>query len=88
MRSCFSDQSQKFVWVIGADNKAEYRKVKPGPMIDSLRVIREGLQSNDRVVVLGLQSVRPGIEVKPEEADPQKFVGGSGEKVVTTQGAK
>ena len=59
-----SDQSQKFVWVIGPDNKSEYRKVKPGPLNEGLRVIREGLKPNERVVVLGLQSVHPGIVVK------------------------
>ncbi|MGI8891130.1 MAG: efflux RND transporter periplasmic adaptor subunit [Chthoniobacterales bacterium] len=73
-----SDQSQKFVWVVGADNKAEYRKVKPGPMIDQLRVIREGLKPNDRVIVLGLQSARAGIEVKPKEEPASKFVPDAG----------
>ncbi len=71
-----SDQSQKFVWVIGTDNKSEYRKVKPGPLNGGLRVIREGLKPNERVVVLGLQSVRPGIVVKPEEKPMKDFVVG------------
>lgn len=69
-----SDQSQKFVWVVNAENKAEYRKVVPGPLIDHLRVIRQGLQPNDRVIVLGLQSARAGIEVKPGEEPVSNFV--------------
>lgn len=73
-----SDQSQKFVWVVGADHKTEYRKVKPGPMIDKLRVIREGLKPNDRVIVLGLQSARAGIEVNAKEEPADKFVGAAG----------
>ncbi len=71
-----SDQSQKYVWVIGADNKSEYRKVKPGPLNGGLRVIREGLKPNERVVVLGLQSVHPGIVVAPEEKPIKDFVVG------------
>lgn len=55
-----SDQSQKFVWVIGDDGAALYRKVSPGPMIDGLRVTRDGLKPNEKVAVLGLQSVRTG----------------------------
>ncbi|MEP6937154.1 MAG: efflux RND transporter periplasmic adaptor subunit [Chthoniobacterales bacterium] len=55
-----SDQSQKFVWVIGDDGTAIYSKVTPGPMIAGLRIIRDGLKPNEPVVVLGLQSVRPG----------------------------
>ena len=49
-------------------NKTQYRKVTPGPIIDHLRVIREGLKPNDRVIVLGLQSARSDIELKPTEA--------------------
>ena len=58
-----TDQSQKFVWVVDAENKAQYRTVKTGPMIDGLRVVREGLGPEDRVVVAGIQRVRPGIVV-------------------------
>ena len=72
-----SDQSQKFVWVVNADSKAEYRKVTPGPLNGGLRVVREGLKPNERVIVLGLQNVRPGIAVKAEEKPIQDFVAGS-----------
>lgn len=70
-----SDQSQKFVWVVGADNKAEYRTVTPGPLIDGLRVISAGLKRDERVIVLGIQSARPGLTVKPAEAPAEKFSG-------------
>ncbi|MGI8430835.1 MAG: efflux RND transporter periplasmic adaptor subunit [Chthoniobacterales bacterium] len=69
-----SDQSQKFVWVIDGASTARYRTVDPGPMIDGLRVIRTGLKPNDRVVVLGLQSVRADAKVKAEEAPASKFI--------------
>jgi RND family efflux transporter MFP subunit len=61
-----TDQSQKFVYVIDAEGKVQYRTVKIGPMIDGLRVVREGLAPEDRVVVAGVQRVRPGILVDAE----------------------
>ena len=61
-----TDQTVKYVLVVGADNKVEYRPVKLGPVIDGLRVVREGLKVNDTIVVNGLQRVRPGSPVTPQ----------------------
>jgi RND family efflux transporter MFP subunit len=61
-----TDQSVKFVLKVGADNKIEYTPVKLGPVIDGLRVVREGLKAGDVIVVKGLQMVRPGMPVTPE----------------------
>jgi RND family efflux transporter MFP subunit len=61
-----TDQTVKYVLVVGADNKVEYRPVKLGPIIDGLRVVREGLKVNDTIVVNGLQRVRPGSPVTPQ----------------------
>jgi len=61
-----TDQSVKFVLRVGADNKIEYTPVKLGPLIDGLRVVREGLKLNDVIVVKGLQQVRPGMPVTPQ----------------------
>jgi len=58
-----SDQSQKFVFVVDGDSKAQYRTVKIGPLVDGLRVVREGVTPEDWVVVAGLQRVRPGLNV-------------------------
>jgi membrane fusion protein, multidrug efflux system len=65
-RAVGTDQSRKFVYVIGADNKAEYRAVKLGPNSDGLRVVREGLKVGEKIVVNGLQRVRPGAAVTPQ----------------------
>ena len=62
-----TDQNRKYVYVIGADNKAEYRVVQLGPVIDGLRLARSGLKAGERVVVNGLQRVRPGAPVAPTE---------------------
>src|SRR3989454_2083752 len=58
-----SDQSQKYVFVVDGENKAKYRPVKIGPLVDGLRVVREGVTPGDWVVVAGLQRVRPGFPV-------------------------
>jgi multidrug efflux system membrane fusion protein len=61
-----TDQGQKFLYVINDQDTVEYKMVKLGPIIDGLRVVREGIRSNDWVVVNGLMSVRPGAKVAPK----------------------
>lgn len=61
-----TDQSVKFVLKVGADNKVEYAPVKLGPLVDGLRVVREGLKADDVILVKGLQQVRPGMPVSPQ----------------------
>jgi len=61
-----TDQNRKYVYVINAENKAEYRVVQLGPLVDGLRVARAGLKPGERIVVNGLQRVRPGSPVAPE----------------------
>jgi RND family efflux transporter MFP subunit len=65
-RAVNTDQSQKYVFVLGANNQIEYRKVKLGRVIDGLRVVREGLKAGDVIVVNGAQRVHPGITVTPQ----------------------
>ena len=66
-RAIGTDQDRKFVLVVGADAKTQYRAVKLGPIVDGLRVVREGLKAGELIVVNGLQRVRPGMEVKPNK---------------------
>jgi RND family efflux transporter MFP subunit len=58
------DQGSSFVWVLDAEDKAVYRSITLGPLLDGLRVVRKGLKAEDRVVVLGLMTVRNGVKVK------------------------
>jgi len=62
-----SDQSNKIVYVIKDDNTVEQRQITLGPLQSGLRVVRDGLTAQDRVVVRGLQRARPGSPVTPEE---------------------
>ena len=63
------DQGSSFVWVIDAEDKAVYRPVKLGPLVDGLRVVREGLKADDRVVIKGLMAVRNGVKVNPQPSE-------------------
>jgi len=65
-RAIGTDQNKKFVMVVGADSKAIYRDVALGPFVDGLRVVTNGLNPGERVIVNGLQRVRPGAVVAPE----------------------
>ena len=65
-RAIGTDQSKKFVMVVNADNKAEYREVTLGPSVDGMRVVTTGLKAGERIVVNGLQRVRPGALVAPQ----------------------
>lgn len=65
-RAVGSDQSKRFVMVVGADNKAEYREVQLGAPAEGLRIVTAGLKPGERIVVNGLQRVRPGTLVAPQ----------------------
>ncbi|NBA97436.1 multidrug efflux RND transporter periplasmic adaptor subunit MexE [Pseudomonas sp. R5(2019)] len=62
-----TDLGKKFVLVMDADNKATYRAVELGPKLEGLRIVRNGLHKDDRIVVKGLQRVRPGSAVDPQD---------------------
>jgi membrane fusion protein, multidrug efflux system len=64
-----AEQVRKFVYVLDSNNVAKQAYVTLGQVIDDLRVIKDGLSPNDRVVVNGLVRVRPGLKVSPQEAE-------------------
>lgn len=63
-QSIRTDQGSRYVLVVGNDDKTEYRPVALGVMVDGLRVIEQGLQPGERIVVKGL--VGPGMQVTPQ----------------------
>jgi multidrug efflux system membrane fusion protein len=65
-RAVGTDQNKKFVMVVNNDNKAEYREVALGVSVDGMRVVTGGLHAGERIVVKGLQRVRPGAVVAPQ----------------------
>lgn len=65
-RAILTDQAQRFVWILNAENQAEHRRVTPGALVGTLRVIQDGVQADDRIVIEGVQKVRPGAQVVPE----------------------
>lgn len=66
-RAINTDQSVKFVWVVGEDNKVSYRPVKLGPVANGLRVITEGLKPGEKIAINGIQRVMmPGQAITPQ----------------------
>jgi multidrug efflux system membrane fusion protein len=65
-----SEQVRKFVMVVNAENTATQKYVTLGQLVGNLRVIKEGLAPDDRVVVNGLARIRPNVKVNPQEQAP------------------
>ncbi|HVM96638.1 MAG TPA: efflux RND transporter periplasmic adaptor subunit [Candidatus Acidoferrales bacterium] len=75
-----TDQSQKFVYVVDNANKAQYRTVETGPLVDGLRVVRGGLSPEEWVIVNGVQRARTGITVDPQRLSQLPTKPGAAEK--------
>jgi RND family efflux transporter MFP subunit len=67
-----SDQGRKCVYVVNDKNEVVYRTVKLGQAIHGLRVIKEGVAAGERVIVSGMQKVRPGAQVEVKMEPPPK----------------
>jgi membrane fusion protein (multidrug efflux system) len=63
-----SDQQGEYVFVVGADNKAEQRRIKLGQSTSTIAAVTSGISLGDKVIVEGLQRVRPGQPVAPGPA--------------------
>ncbi len=75
-RAVGTDQNKRFVLVVGEDNKAAYREVTLGAAANGQRIVTSGLKPGERIVVNGLQRVRPGTLVEPQPA-PQSTASAS-----------
>jgi RND family efflux transporter MFP subunit len=68
-----SDQNERVVYVVGADGTVSTKPVRPGPRLYGYRVIREGLDGTETIVVNGLIRARPGSKVTPQMSElPQQ----------------
>jgi multidrug efflux system membrane fusion protein len=65
-RAVGTDQDKKFVFVVDGENKVSYRQIKLGSLFDGQRVVEDGLAVGDKIVVNGLQRIRPGAVVAPQ----------------------
>ncbi len=68
-RALDTDQGQKILYVVNGNNEVVSRPVRVGALHDGLRAIEDGLKPGERVIVNGLQLVRPGITVEPKLVD-------------------
>jgi RND family efflux transporter MFP subunit len=68
-RAIGADQGGRFLLVVNDDGTVEKRNITLGQLVDGLRVVHEGLQAHDWVVVNGVQRARPGAKVDPEQID-------------------
>jgi multidrug efflux system membrane fusion protein len=75
-RAVGTDQNKRFVMVVGEDNKAAYREITLGATANGQRIVTSGLKAGERIVVNGLQRVRPGTLVDPQPA-PQSTASAS-----------
>lgn len=66
-RAIGTDQGQKFVLSLTETNTVAYRPVQLGPSIEGKRIVRAGVEAGEKIVVNGLQRVRPGMPVSPQE---------------------
>jgi multidrug efflux system membrane fusion protein len=77
-----SDQGNRYVVAVGTDDVPVRKPVKLGPLVDGLRVVREGLDADDWVVTKGLTRVRPGQKVNPKRESLKVSEGALGAGVV------
>jgi multidrug efflux system membrane fusion protein len=68
-RAIGTDQSKRFVIVVGPDDKAIWREVTLGGTANGQRIVTSGLEPGERIVVNGLQRVRPGMQLAPQPAE-------------------
>jgi len=80
-RALTTDQGQKVLYLVNAKNEVEQTNVTVGLVQDGLRVIERGLKPDDRVIINGIQRVRPGVAVDPKEGPMRGEVGQPGEKI-------
>ena len=68
-RAIGADQGGNYLLTVTSDNTVEKRPIRMGQLVDGLRVIEEGLQPGESVIVKGVQRARPGAKVDPEQID-------------------
>ncbi|GFM90428.1 efflux RND transporter periplasmic adaptor subunit [Pseudomonas cichorii] len=65
-RSIGTDQDRRYVLILDDQNKVSYRQISLGARVDTQRIVTSGLAEGDRIIVDGMQRVRPGALVTPQ----------------------
>jgi membrane fusion protein, multidrug efflux system len=86
-RAIGTDLDKRFVFVVTADRTVQYRAVTLGPLFGGLRVVRSGVVEGERVVVNGLQRIRPGLKVQVETVAMDMGPAGLTADVTSSSGA-
>ena len=86
-RAVGTDQGQKFVLVVDQDDVVHARPVELGPVVEGMRVVRNGLGPDGRVVINGLMNARPGSKVTAQTGDMARFLGGQSAPAVSVNPA-
>jgi RND family efflux transporter MFP subunit len=66
-RAIGTDQAQKYVLTLTPSNTVAYTAVKLGPAVDGKRIVRSGLLAGEKIIVNGMERIRPGMPVTPQE---------------------
>jgi RND family efflux transporter MFP subunit len=66
-RAIGTDQAQKYVLTLTPSNTVAYKAVKLGPAVEGKRIIRSGLLAGEKIIVNGMERIRPGMPVTPQE---------------------
>jgi len=80
-----NDQSKRYVVIVDAANKAAWREITLGAMAGNLRIVTSGLENGERIVVSGLQRVRPGVVVSPQPTSMERLTAVDPRSVGTTE---
>ena len=87
-RAVATDLGNQFVYVVDKDHKVQYRRIETGSLFHGLRVIDSGLKAGDVVLVNGLQRVRPGVEVNPQQVAMDYRLDAQDKAIVDAAGQK
>jgi RND family efflux transporter MFP subunit len=87
-RAIGADQSGRYLLTVNSENVVEKRPIRMGQLVDGLRVIEEGLNSGEQVVVNGLQRARPGAKVDPERTDMKSLTASALKAALQQEGDK
>lgn len=72
-----ADQDRKYIYVVDDKDKIEHRQIKIGKMRNGLRAVVDGLKGDERVVVKGIQRIRPGVPVIARPVTPPQSAPGA-----------